>query len=339
MRAAGCEVVVDMCSHAAMAAGIIKQVPRALAALRACKAYLKTHAVDLAVVIDSPTLNLPMAKFARRAGVPVLYYIAPQVWAWAEWRVRRVRARVDRLAVILPFEEAYFRGYGMDAQFVGHPLFDTLLHRGVNDEGVARIRSMGTPVVAILPGSRAHVVSEVFPGQVEVAQAIAGRHPGACFHVSVASGRVRPLIESRLAGAGIQYRLHENENGDLLTAADLALVASGTATLEVAYYHVPMLVMYNATRWGYHLVIRWLIKTKHLSLVNILAGRELVPEFMPYYRSTKPIADRALELLESPAALQSMRADIGAMIDPLVKTGAADNAAKIVIEMLARRQS
>ena len=334
MRQAGCDAIYDMTAHAAMAGGILKVIPQALGLLRACKRYFKQHAVDLAVLIDSPTLNLPIAKRARRAGAGVLYYIAPQVWAWAEGRVRRVRARVDRLAVILPFEEDFFRGHGIEARYVGHPLFDTLVERKIDADEVQRLRARGSPVISILPGSRAHVASEVFGGQWEVAQAISARFAGAHFCISVANERTRPIIESRLAGTSLRHSLHSGENGALLTASDLALVASGTATLETAFYHAPMIVMYNASPFWYHVVGRWFIKTRHLSLVNILAGRELVPEFMPYYRSTQPIIAKALELLESEEALKQMRADLAQIVAPLAKTGAADNTADIVMEML-----
>ncbi len=336
MQRAGCEVIEDMTAHAAMAGGVIKLVPRALALLRKCKKRLNQQKFDLAIVIDSPTLNLPMAKHARNAGIPVLYFIAPQVWAWAEGRIRRLRARVRQLAVILPFEEEYFRGHGIQADYVGHPLFDSLAKRDIDQEKIKNIRDRGTPVVGILPGSRGHVASEVFPGQLEVAQAIQQAHPETHFCVSIANDKTEAIITPLLEKANINHSLHRNENGEVLSAADMVLVASGTATLETAYYNVPMIVMYNGSWLGYELAGRWLIKTKLFSLVNILAGKELVPEFMPYYKSTKPIIAKALELLDTPGKLDQMRSEIAATINPLVKTGASENTAKIVLELLSR---
>ncbi|GJM26201.1 MAG: lipid-A-disaccharide synthase 1 [Phycisphaerae bacterium] len=334
MREAGCEAIDDMTAHAAMAGGIIKVVPKALSVLRNCKRCLHEKPVDLCLVIDSPTLNLPVAKHAKAAGVPVFYFIAPQVWAWAERRVKRVRARVDKMAVILPFEEKFFRDYGLDADYVGHPLFDVLENRKLDHEKLAAIKAKGQPIVSILPGSRAHVTQEVFPGQVEVAKAITERFPKAHFCISVANGRTGPIIEGMLTGSDLSYSLHDNENGEILTAADLALVASGTSTLETAYYHTPMIVMYNGSRLGYHLVARWLISTKQLALINIIAGREMVPEFMPYYRSTKPIAEKAIELLSDDKLRVEMRKDIAQTISPLIKTGAVKNAADVLLNTL-----
>lgn len=335
MRDAGCEAVFDMTPHAAMLTGAFRVVPQALAMLRASKRTLNNRSIDLAIVIDSPVLHLPIAKQAKQAKVPVLYYIAPQVWAWGARRVRRVQARVDKLAVILAFEQGYFREHGLDAEYVGHPLFDTLTQRKLDQEKVNAIRAKGEPIIAILPGSRKHVIAEVLPGQLEVAAAIAERHPGAHFCISAADAKARGAIESTLAGSRIPVTIHDGENGEVLSAATLTLVASGTATLEAAYYHAPMIVMYNTARLGYQL-LSWMITTKHFSLVNILADRRLVPEFMPYYKSTAPITAQALELLGTPGALDRMRADIAETIDPLVKTGASENAARIAIDMLRR---
>ena len=339
MQRAGCHTLFDMTAHAAMAAGALRRIPEALTMLRRGRRYLATAGAELAVVIDSPTLHTPMAKFARRAGVPVLYFIAPQVWAWCEQRIGRLRTRVDKMAVILPFEEEYFRQHGIDAEYVGHPLFDTLARRTIDPQRVQELHALGRPLIAVLPGSRTHVVSEVLPGQLAVAAGIAARFPNAHFCVSVASEQVAPLIHDRLRDIRLPHSLHSNENGAILSACDLALVASGTATLETAYYHVPMIVMYNASRLGYYLFGRWAMnrtRLRQFSLVNILAGRELVPEFMPFFTSPEPILAKALALLESPADLQALRAEIAAAIDPLVKTGAAHNTAAIVLDMLTR---
>ena len=336
MQDAGCEAVFDMTSHAAMAAGMFKAIPRALAMLRTSKKALNERRPDLAIVIDSPILHLRTTRFARRAGVPVLYYIAPQLWAWGAGRINKVRDTVDRLAVIFPFEETYFRERGVQAEYVGHPLFDSLTAREVDHQRVADLQKLGKPLLAILPGSRSHVVEEVFPGQLEVAAAVNNQFPGSAICVSAANKRARALIEERLAPTRLNATVLEGENAEMLRACDLCLVASGTATLEVAYHHAPMIVMYNAPRWSYHLVGRWIIKTPYLSLVNILADRQLVPEFMPFYRSTEPIITRALGLLSNPESLAQARTDIAALIDPMIKTGASKNAADMVSAMLRR---
>jgi lipid-A-disaccharide synthase len=334
MREAGCHPIFDMTAHSAMLLGVIRVVGPALRLLATTKRHLRERHFAAAVVVNSPTLNLPIARQAKRNGIPVLYFIAPQLWAWGEFRVGRVRRRVDRLAVILPFEEKFFRDRHLDATYVGHPLADAMAERPPSSDGVASIRKLGEPVVAILPGSRRHVVREVLPGQLEVASRIVDRFPGVHVGVSVAGPVARSDVAARITASGLPITAYEDRNADLLTAADLALVASGTATLEVAFRHTPMIVMYNASRWAYRLVGRWFIKTPQLSLVNILAGRELVPEFMPYYTSTDPIAERAIELLSDADARRQMSDALAALMKPLVKTGASEDTARILLEMI-----
>ena len=335
MQAEGCVAMSDMTARASMLAGMAGNVFRAAGILSQTTHEFSHNHYDAAVVIDSPVLNLPIALRAKSRAIPVLYYIAPQLWAWGASRVHKVRARVDKMAVVLPFEEEYFRSVGLDATYVGHPLFDHLANSNPDPERVQTIKSAGHPVVAILPGSRPHVVREVLPGQLEVAKAIRGRYSKAHIVVSAASKGVAEIVRGMIASGGQRgLVVHESPLGELLSAADLSLVASGTATLEVAYYGCPMIVMYNGSRLMYELVGRWLITTKHLSLVNILAKRELVPEFMPYYRDTGPIVRTALEILSTPARLNSMRKDLTELITPMAHTGASARTAQLLREML-----
>jgi lipid-A-disaccharide synthase len=172
----------------------------------------------------------------------------------------------------------------------------------------------------------------VLPGQVEVARAIAEAHPSAGFVFAAANEASAEIIRSALAGVTIPWRLEVGRNADVLSAADFALCASGTATLEVAWHGVPMVVMYNGSKWGYRLVGRWLITTPHLSLVNILAGRRIVPEFMPYYTSVQPIADEALAILGSPGRQAQMKADLQSIIRSLGTEDAARQTARMAVE-------
>jgi lipid-A-disaccharide synthase len=336
MRAAGCWSIFDMSGRSAMLLAAFGAARDALRMWATSRRHLASYPFDAAVMIDAPTLHLPLAKRAKQLGVPVFYYIAPQVWAWGESRIGRIRRRVERLAVIFPFEEQYFRSRGVDATFVGHPLFETLLPRRCDQTLVNEIRARGDPVVALFPGSRKHVVREVLPGQLEVAARIVAEYPNAHFGVSLANPQVRPIVTALIEPCGLSLGLHAGHNGELLTAADLVLVASGTATLETAYYHKPMVIMYNGSKWGYRLVGRWLIRTPYFSLVNILAGRELVPEFMPYYTSTEPIARSALDLLASPKRRARMESALAELVIPFLRSGAADRTAALLLELVEK---
>jgi lipid-A-disaccharide synthase len=337
MQAAGCEVVEDWTRQSAMLAGAIRLVGRAFGLFRRVGKLLKAAPADLVIVVDSPTLHLPIAKKAKAAGCPVLYYIAPQVWAWAPWRIRRVRKRVDHVACLLPFEEPYFASRGIPAKYVGHPLIEQLQAVRPDPAGARDLRSRGQPVIACLPGSRSHVIQEVLPGQIEVARAVAAQHPNAFFIFSAADEPAGATLRSALQPESFRCSVEVKRNAEVLAAADLVLCASGTATLEVAHAGVPLVIMYNGSKWGYRLVARWVIRTPHLSLVNILAGRRIVPEFMPYYTTTAPIAAEALDLLSNQPRRRQMKSDLAAVVTSLGTASAARGAAQIVAEMLTAR--
>jgi lipid-A-disaccharide synthase len=241
---------------------------------------------------------------------------------------------VDHLACILPFEEPYFRERGVKATFVGHPLISQLQAETPDADQVNAFKPLGSPVIACLPGSRDHVIGEVLPGQIEVARAIAAQHDNALFLFAAAHDAAAARLKEALRDEAFTYRIEVNSNAEILSVAELALVASGTATLEVAYHRVPMVIMYNGSKWGYQLVARWLIQTPHLSLPNILAGREIVPEFMPYFTSTEPIAAEALDILANDVRRQKMRDNLNAIINSLGTDGAAANTASIAIDMM-----
>jgi len=336
MVAVGCESIFDMTRHAAMLLGAIKAAGRAIAMLETSERYLRRYPFDGAVVIDSPALHLPLAGRAQSAGVPVMYYIAPQMWAWGAYRIHKLRNRIDRVAVILPFEETYFRDQGVNATYVGHPLADQLAEIRIDRTVVDEIRGRGDPVIALLPGSRKHVVTATLPGQLEAAQQIAATFPGAGFTVSVANRQVAAVVEAALSSCHVPVRAQRRNYAELIQAADLVLVTSGTAALEVAFHHRPMIVMYNASRVFYHLIGRWMIHAPYLSLPNILAGREIVPEFMPYYTSTKPIAERAIKLLRSEEARRTMMADLRETVEPLRSSQASKRAATMLLDMVSQ---
>jgi len=333
MAAAGCDRIYDFSQHSAMLLGAIGAAGRAISMLTTCENHLRRYPFDAAVVIDSPTLHLPLAAKAHAIGVPVLYYIAPQMWAWGAYRIHKLRNNADRVAVILPFEEEYFRSQGVDATYVGHPLAEGHESGMIAAGGIDGIRSCDRPVVALLPGSREHVVREVLSGQMRVAEAIAAELPNATFGVSVANRQVEREINNVAAASTVPVGLWPDNNAALIRAASLALVASGTATLDVALHGTPMIVMYNASRLFYQLVGRWMVRVPYLSLPNILAGREIVPEYMPYYRSTAPIAKHAIELLRSEEALRKMRADLAEMVEPLRRPRASERTAEMLIEL------
>ncbi len=338
MVAAGCKSIFDMTSHAAMLLGAAKSIGRAITMLSTSSRYLRRFPFDAAVAVDSPTVHLPLAGMAQEAGIPVLYYIAPQMWAWGKHRIYKLRHRVEQVAAILPFEEKFFRDQGIDATYVGHPLASQVAREQVNRDTVSTLRSKGSPFVALLPGSRKHVVEEVLQGQLEVAEGIARAIPSAAFGVSVAGRNVASIVHESANRAKCRVTVCEKSVGDLIESADLVLVASGTSALEVAFHRKPMIVMYNASRVFYHLFARWMIRTEYLSLPNILAQDDIVPEFMPYYNSTHPIIEKAVELLRSDEMRESVSQALSALVDPMRNRDASMETAELLLGMINRRR-
>jgi lipid-A-disaccharide synthase len=323
LRALGVETVYDFAAHAAMLAGVFGVIGRAWRTLALVEKTWLDRRPDLVVLLDSPELNLRLARIAHRMRIPVLYYIAPQTWASRAGRNRQIARDVDRLACILPFEETYFRRQLVYADYVGHPLFETLADEHPRDDVVQRLRKSDRPVVALLPGSRAHVIDAMLPRQLEVVRRMRAAGHTVEPVVSCVSAARRPQVRRHIHQGGFHAEMVESDNASLLTAADLVLVASGTATLHVAHYRKPMVVMYDAgglLRWPYRALGRFVIKTPHLSLVNILAGARLVPEFMPFITDTQPIADVAGQLLHDADWRELMIRQLDEIVAPLAAT-------------------
>ena len=340
LRQAGVESVYDLTAHAAMLGAAFSVVGHAWRAVRLVERAWVSAPPDLVVLLDAPELHLRLARRARRRGLPVLYYIAPQTWAARAGRNRQIAEAVERLACILPFEEEYFRRASIPATYVGHPLFETIRHEKPDAATVERLRAGGRMVIALLPGSRRHVIDALLPLQLRVVNRLAASGLSLGAVVSVASGERIDQIRGHLSGAGVPADMIVGDNASVLTAADLALVASGTATLHAAYYRKPMIVMYDA---GPALSVlhgalgRFVLKTAHLSLVNILAGRRVVPEFMPFVRDVDQVARVARQLLTDAGWRRLMVAQIDEVVRPLEAGSASDRVCEIIRDLLRCR--
>lgn len=341
LRAAGVQTVFDFASYAAMLTGILSQLGRGARALAAAEDAWQRERPDLVVVMDSSALHLPMAYRARRAGLPVLYYIAPQVWASREYRNRQLAAYVNRVACILPFEQNYFRRRGVPATYVGHPLFEHLRSATPDPQVVQRLRSEITPVVALLPGSRRHVIDTMLPRQLAVVRRLRTNGKPVQLAVSCSSTQRLALVRRHVYAAGFPADVIVDDNASLLAAADLVLVASGTATLHAAYYRKPMIVMYDAgwlLRLPYALFGKYVIKTPHLSLVNLLAGARVVPEFMPFVTNINAVATVARQLLDDETRRRIMVRQLDELVRPLESSTASERVWDLVCEQLGRHR-
>jgi lipid-A-disaccharide synthase len=329
MAQAGCELLETTVGRASMIYNAFSHVVYYCKLRFRIRRYLEENSIDLVLVCDSPAFNFHVAKAAKRVGIRTVFYVAPQLWAWAPWRIHKLRRCCDKLCCILPFEQDWFAGRGVETVFVGHPLLnDTRTEpKGYEDFEPRSVR------VALLPGSRAAEVKSLWPPMQQIGQRIKDKYPQAKFiTVAVDQQGRRRLEATQIAGFECEYSV--GTVSEIARHVDFAIVASGTATLQVAAAGCPMVIMYQSSRVLWHLVGRWLVKTKYLSLVNILAERELVPEFMPYFASVEPIAAKCVELIGDRDRLGKVSGELVKLVQPLSAGNASERTAEIVGEML-----
>jgi lipid-A-disaccharide synthase len=305
-------------------AEVLRRVPHHLSLLRALKRRLGGGQVASLVPIDYPGFNMKLAAAARRAGVPVVYYITPQVWAWGAGRLPRLAQLVTKAAVILPFEAELLRAHGIDATFVGHPLLDRA--RDLPDRATARAGLGLAPnerVLALFPGSRRQEIERHVPDFVAAARRLEEAVPGLRVVVSVAPGIV-------LDTARCPYRQVHDASLLVLRAADAALCKSGTTTLEAAVAGCPLVVAYR-TSWWTHAVARRVVRIPHIGLVNVVAGRAVAPEFVQDALAPDAVAEALLPLLDrQDARRQAMVDALDGVRRQLGEPGAADRTAALV---------
>jgi lipid-A-disaccharide synthase len=294
---------------------------------------------DLAVLIDSPDFNLRLAKPLRRLGIPILYYVSPQVWAWKAGRIWKIARLVDRLMCIFPFEPALYAGTGLAVDYIGHPLADEVrVHR----TRAATLADYGfdpaKPTVALLPGSRRHEVAYLLPVFVATARRLQRDLPDCQYFLSRAPTVDPARVSAALAELPGHAALIEGPIHDAVAASDLVWVASGTASLEVALLRRPMVILYKAG-WLTAAIAKRVVTIPHLGMVNVLGRREVVPELLQEHVTPERLLAASLPLLTDPAAAARQVADIDAVVSDLDRGGASQRAAEIVAEMVGRAGS
>jgi lipid-A-disaccharide synthase len=338
MAAAGVELLADY--HEVAVVGItevLHKIPAVVSVQRRLAREAARRGAALAILVDSPGTHLGVARRLKARNIPVGYFIGPQVWAWRRGRVRVVKRLVKRMVVIFPFEEQIYRDAGVPVDFVGHPLVDVVKPSLTRAEFAARHGlDANRPIVAILPGSRRGEIERHYPVLTEACDRLAqstNRTQAVQFVLAAASG-LGPDFFARLAGRStVNIVRVEGAQYDALAAADCAVVASGTATVEAALLGTPMVVIYRvAPVTG--LIVRRMIRTPHIGMVNLIAGRELAPELIQDAFTPEAVARELGRLIESPAAREEMKIGLAEVRAKLGPGGAIERAADIFAGML-----
>jgi len=336
LRQAGMRTVADVAEVATV--GVIEAVGRLRTLARTYRTLsrmVRDDKPDLLILVDFPEFNLRLARVANRAGVPVFYYIGPQVWAWRRGRVRTVARTVDALALVFPFEAPLYASQCRAAEFVGHPLLDRVgTTRSRADTLALYGLDTARVTIALLPGSRRKEIRYVLP-RILAAAKILGRERECQFVLALAQTVERSEVEDQVARSGVEVRLIEEDTYNVIHAADLVLVASGTATLETALLERPMVIVYRLSPLSYALA-RLLVGVRFIGIPNIVRGSQVVPELVQGLATGSRIAAAAGAILDDAAKREYMVRELAEVRSALGSGGAATRAAEMARRLLAR---
>ena len=304
---------------------VIKNLPTILQNIKFCKQDIDAWQPDVLVLIDYPGFNLRIADWAKKNGFKVVYYIAPQVWAWKENRVKKMKLCIDKMFCILPFEKEYFKNkWNWDVTYVGHPLLPVI----ASFKSTNPLVTDNKKVIALLPGSRKQEIIKMLPIMLSVTP----HFPNYTFMVAQAPGQDAPFYNRFLMGYS-NVTLIKNSTYDLLTIADAALVTSGTATLETALFKVPEVVCYKTSKFSYQ-IAKWLVKIKFISLVNLIMDKEIVQEIIQENLTEQHLTTALRNITENETKRNEVM-DNYASLHALLAAGGGDASAKVAQEIIA----
>jgi lipid-A-disaccharide synthase len=294
---------------------------------------------DLAVFIDYPDFNLRMARTARRAGVPTVYYISPQVWAWRRGRVKTIARLIDKMLVIFPFEKEFYDSAGVDCEFVGHPLLDDL--HTLPPKTTLRTRHglhPDRPTIGLLPGSRRQEVSRLLPAMLQAMERLKKRMPLLQLIMAVAPSLDSDVVQSIVTavGPGLEVVSIPGRADEVISASDAVVVASGTATLQAAIHEIPMVIVYKVSGPTY-LLGRMLIQTEQIGLANLVAGKRIVPELLQSSVTGQAIEGEVYRILTDAVYAEGIRKGLSQVKAKLGSPGASARAAQVILDLLQAR--
>lgn len=298
------------------------------------KRILKKARPDLVILIDYPDFNFPLARSAKKVGIPVFYYISPQVWAWRKNRIKTLRKITDRMAVILPFEAEMYAKEGLQVNFVGHPLLD-VARRNYPPEEALRLLHLkaDAPVIGLLPGSRENEVKKLLPEMLQAALILRKKRPDLQFILPLADTLDPALVNGIMAHYPVKVEIVRENIYDVMSLAEAVMVASGTATLETALMETPMVIVYKVSALTYW-VGRMIIDVPNIGLVNLIAGKTIVPELIQQDASAEKIAEEIEAILSDKKRSDGIKRELARVREKLGTPGVSRRTAKLAYELI-----
>ena len=306
-------------------------------ALKKMQHLLRTDPPDLLVLTDYPDFNLRLAKTAKECGIKVLYYISPQVWAWRQKRVFKIREIVDMMAVVFPFEESFYKKYDVPVRFVGHPLVDEV--HASTDQKTLRdefLLDNEKPVIGLFPGSRRSEIKRLLPIIVDSAKKIIKEKPDSQFVIPVASTLKEEDILPYFEGVELDMRIISQRSHDVMSVCDSVITVSGTVTLELALLKKPMLVINKISKFSYFFVSK-MLKIEHIALCNIVAGKRVVPELIQNDATTEKITKELINLLDNTEERNKIITEFGSLEEKLTNKETKTELSELLINMLENK--
>ena len=303
-------------------------------ALKDMQHRLRTDPPDLLVLVDYPDFNLRLAKTAKECGIKVLFYISPQVWAWRQKRVFKIKKLVDMMAVVFPFEETFYKKYDMPVCFVGHPLVDEV--HASNDSASLKkefLLDNDKPIIGLFPGSRQSEIKRLLPIIVESAQQIAKEKPNAQFVIPVASTLKEEDILPYFKGSELDMRVISHRAHDIMDVCDVVITVSGTVTLELALMQTPMVVINKISKLSYFFVSR-MLKIEHIALCNIVADKRVVPELIQNNAEANKISAKIIELLDNDSERNTMIKELNKIKEKLSNEESKTELSDLLLKMV-----
>ena len=338
LREAGGEVLFDIKDHSLMGfVEVLKKLPDVWKLRNAFIDLMEKRKPDVLLTIDYPGFNMRLAKLAKERGINVVYFIAPQVWAWRPGRAADVAKVTDKIACIFPFECDFYKSYGADIEFIGHPLVDTVkpsLSRKEAEELAGK--RTGHPLILLMPGSREMEIQRLLPVMLDAVKILKQKRPELDFAIPRAATIAKEILEDSVRQAGLNIRLIEGHNYDVMSVADLAIVTSGTVTLEAAMCGLGCEILYKSSPVSFWIAKR-VVKIPNIGLPNTVAGRQIEPELLQDDCTPDKIASTALELLE-PERFAQLQRDLMEVKDKLGEPGAVKRVAELVLRMAGQNQ-
>jgi lipid-A-disaccharide synthase len=337
MQQAGCRVHYPLTELAGVGLlRVLSSLPRVPRVLKLADRLLGELRPDALVLVDFPTFHWHLAKRARKHGVPVVWFVPPQLWAWAQFRVKWMRRLADHVLCTLPFEEEWYRQRGVHASYVGHPYFDELHGRRLDEDFLSSQRARSGRVIALLPGSRRQEIKHNFAAMLEAAEILHARRPDVRFLVACLRPEHARTVRDKLRGRTLPIEVHVDRTAEIIELAHSSIAKSGSVGLELLYHGKPAVVIYQL-HWIEIFASRFIIQCPYISLVNLLAGKLLFPEYLAYRVPIQAVADHVLQWLDDPAAYCAVEGELTALRARVADPGACDRAAQVVLDMLSER--